>query len=83
MSKEEGTKKISRKETQKIVFEKLSGALEEYKSGLKKKKLVTNLKKISKLFAADIVKAATKQNGKAKKLKKKAEKDKQVQTSQP
>ena len=50
-------KKITKKEARKVVFEKLSGALVEYKNKLDKKKFESNLKKASKLFAVDIVKA--------------------------
>ena len=53
-------KKITKKQAQKAVFEKLSGALAEYKSKLDKKKFESKLKKASKLFAVDIVKAAKK-----------------------
>ncbi|MEO8763671.1 MAG: hypothetical protein ABI416_05260 [Ginsengibacter sp.] len=53
-------KKHTKKETQKEVFEKLSGALAEYKSKLDGKKFETKLKKASKLFAVDIVKAIKK-----------------------
>ncbi|MEO5595429.1 MAG: hypothetical protein ABIR15_23370 [Chitinophagaceae bacterium] len=53
-------KKITRKEAQKAVFEKLSGALAEYKNKLDKKKFESKLKKASKLFALDIVKASKK-----------------------
>jgi hypothetical protein len=53
-------KKPTKKETQKEVFEKLSGALAEYKSKLDGKKFETKLKKASKLFAVDIVKAIKK-----------------------
>jgi hypothetical protein len=65
-------KKISKKETRKIVFKKLSDAMAEYKNALKEKKVVNNLKKVSKIFAADIVKAAVKQNRRVKKNKKQA-----------
>ena len=47
------TKKIARKE----IFEKLSGALAEYKNKLDEKKFENKLKKASNLFAVDIVKA--------------------------
>ncbi len=47
------TKKIARKE----IFEKLSGALAEYKNKLDEKKFENKLKKASNLFAMDIVKA--------------------------
>ena len=53
-------KKPTKKETQKEVFEKLSGALAEYKSKLNEKKFENKLKKASKLFAVDIVKAIKK-----------------------
>ena len=63
-------KKPSKKETRKEVFEKLSGALAEYKSNLNGKKFKTKLKKASKLFATEIVKSIKKDrnNGHAKKI---------------
>jgi hypothetical protein len=51
--------KISKKETRKLVYEKLAVALAEFKPGLKEKKFVNNLKKASKLFATDIAKTTT------------------------
>ena len=54
------TKKFIKKETRKEVFEKLAGALAEYKSKLNEKKFENNLKKATKLFAVDIVKAIKK-----------------------
>jgi len=53
-------KKPTKKEMQKEVFEKLSGALAEFKSKLDGKKFDNKLKKASKLFAVDIVKAIKK-----------------------
>lgn len=53
-------KKISKKQVRKEVFQKLSGALAEYKSKLDKKKFENKLKKASKLFAVDIAKASKK-----------------------
>ena len=53
-------KKPTKKETRKEVFEKLSGALAEYKGKLNEKKFENNLKKASKLFAVDILKAIKK-----------------------
>jgi hypothetical protein len=50
-------KKLTKKQVKKEVFEKLSGALAEYKNKLDKKKFETKLKKASKLFAVDIAKA--------------------------
>jgi|GEM_PF-3282763 len=51
------TKKLSKKQARELVFNKLAGALEEYKEKIKEKKFRANLKKASKLFAADIAKA--------------------------
>ena len=72
MSKLNGTKKLSKKQTRKIVFSKLSNALAEYRGELKEKKFDNDLKKFSKILAADIVKASRKQNGKPKHSKQKA-----------
>lgn len=47
-------KMLSKKEAKKLVFEKLSGALAEYKNNFGKKEFETKLKKASKLFAVDI-----------------------------
>jgi len=82
MGKQERTKKSSKKEIQKAVFEKLSEALAGYKADLKEKKFNAHLKKASKLFAADIAKAAAKQTGKAKKLKKKPTTTKPVEATE-
>ena len=62
-------KKITRKEARKAVFEKLSGAMAEYKSKLDKNKFESNLKKASKLFAADLVKAFKKDRKNNRKIK--------------
>jgi hypothetical protein len=59
--------KLSKKEARKIVYEKLSNALAEYKASVKEKTFDSNLKKASKLFAADIAKAIAKQKQKLKK----------------
>ena len=64
---EKTSPKLSKKEARKIVYEKLSGALAEYKANVKEKKFDSNLKKASKLFAADIAKAFAKQKQKLKK----------------
>jgi len=55
--------KLSKKEARKLVYEKLATALAEYRSGVKEK----NLKKASKLFAADIAKAVARQRQKLQK----------------
>jgi len=54
------TSKLIKKETRKEVFNKLSDALSDYKNKLDEKKFENNLKKASKLFAVDIVKALKK-----------------------
>jgi hypothetical protein len=51
------TKKLTKKIARKEIFEKLSGALAEYKNKLDEKKFENKLKKASNLFAVDIVKA--------------------------
>ena len=78
MSNVNRTKVLSKKETRKIVFNKLSEALVEFKPALKERKLNDNLKKLSKTLAADIVKARRKQNLKKKSLKKKANSEEQA-----
>ena len=60
-------KKPSKKQTQKEVFQKLSGALADYRPNLNGKKFEIKLKKASKLFAADIAKAVAKQKQQLKK----------------
>ena len=59
---EKTSPKLSKKEARKIVYEKLSNALAEYKANVKEKKFDSNLKKASKLFAADIAKALRSKN---------------------
>ncbi|HEV8283788.1 MAG TPA: hypothetical protein VGQ09_05740 [Chitinophagaceae bacterium] len=61
------SKKLSKKEARKIVYEKLAGALDEYRTSVKEKKFTSNLKKASKLFAADIAKAVARQRQKIQK----------------
>ena len=60
-------KKLSKKQARKIVSEKIATALAEYRSSVKEKKFDSNLKKASKLFAADIAKAIGKQKQKLQK----------------
>ena len=62
-------RKPTKKETQKEVFEKLSHALAEYKSQLDGKKFENKLKKASKVFATDIVKAIKKDRKKKRAVK--------------
>jgi hypothetical protein len=65
------TKKMTKKEVRRIVYEKLAGALAEYRIGLKEKKFANNLKKASRLFAADIAKTIGKKKEKTQKQPKK------------
>lgn len=58
------SKKLSKKEARKMVYEKFASALAEYRTGVKEKKFASNLRKASKLFAADIAKAVAKQRQK-------------------
>ena len=50
--------KVTKKELRKVVYEKLAGALAEFKDTVSEKKFKNKLKKASKLFAVDIAKAA-------------------------
>ena len=61
---EQAVKKISKKDARKLIYNKLAMALAEYKDLVKEKRFTSNLKKISKLFADDIVKSSKKMNGK-------------------
>jgi len=72
MSKLHATKTPSKKETRKIIYEKLSSALGEYRGELKEKKVARNLKKFSKVLADDIARSARKRNGNTKPSKNKA-----------
>lgn len=64
-------KKPTKKEVRQLVYKKLSDALAEYQTSVKEKKFTNRLKKVSKLFAADIAKAIGKKNETAKKAGKK------------
>jgi hypothetical protein len=72
MGKTEKLNKKRKKETQQVVFQKLFVVMEEYKDELSEKKLISRLQKVSKSFAADIIKTSANKNGEAKKSKKKA-----------
>lgn len=65
------TTSISKKEARKIIFEKLSAALAEYKNNFKEKRFNSNLKKASKLFAGDILNTINKKKVKLEKPTKK------------
>ena len=66
-SKDLPVKKVTKKELRKQVYEKLAGALAEYKNGFSEKKFDNRLKKVSKVFALDIAKAV--KNGKQRNRK--------------
>ena len=55
-------KTLTKKQAKKEVFQKLSGALAEYKNRLDKRKFQSKLKKATKLFAVDIARAIKKEN---------------------
>ena len=64
-------KKLSKKEVRVMVYEKISGALAEFKPDMKEKRFTNNLKKASKLFAADIARTISKKQKLEKPSKKK------------
>lgn len=65
----------SKKDTRKLIYEKLEAALSEYKSSLKEKRFAANLKKVSRLLANDITKGLKKKKDKVKKKKEKLKKE--------
>lgn len=70
--------KLSKKEIRKQVYERLAGALSEFKGSIKEKRFQNNLKKASKLFASDIAKTIGRKKDKPKKeakAKKKVERN--------
>ena len=63
-----------RKEARQRVYDKLAAALSEFKTGKKEKKFEKNLRRTSKLFAADLAKSMNKdRKGATKMMKKKAQ----------
>jgi hypothetical protein len=80
--KETASKKVTKKQARSIVYDKLSGALAEYKGSVKPKKFETHLKKASKLFAEDIAKASGKKNNDNKKAQKKKPNKKSTQAKE-
>lgn len=76
--KQPASKKLSKKELSKVVYEKLTGSLTDFH--LKEKKLETRLEKVSKRLAADIVKLFKKETPKTDKTvrRKKAIKKEEV-----
>ncbi len=64
---------LKKKEVRKQIFEKLTGALSDYKQDLGDKKLATHVKKASKLISRDLLKIS-KKNHQRSKVKKAAPK---------
>jgi hypothetical protein len=71
MKEEKSKKKISKKDIRQAIYDRLATALAEYKSEMKEKRFDSYLKKVSKLFADDLAKAASKKTTKLKKADKK------------
>ena len=67
-----GQKKVIRKSTERLVFNKIESALAEIEPGIDKKKFEKKLRKASKLLAADISKAVQKSIAKQQEQAKKA-----------
>ena len=68
-------REVSKKQARKLIYEKLAAALQDYKNSMKEKRFNANLKKASRLFAADLAKGLKKNNVKAKKNKTKVKKE--------
>ena len=54
------TQKLSKKEARKLIYDKLSDALSDFKGLLKEKKFETRLSKAAKLFANDVARSSRK-----------------------
>ncbi len=80
MTQETVTPSVSKKkQVRKEIFEKLTGALADYKKELGEKKLATRVKKASKLISRDLEKLSKKHK---QQVKKSATKKKAVQKSE-
>ena len=77
MSKETTTASAvtSKKDARKVIYDKLDAALSEYKSSVKEKRFTANLKKASRILAADIAKGLKKKKDKVKKKEEKMKKE--------
>ena len=64
----------TKKQVRKEIFEKLTGALAEYKQELGEKKLATHVKNASKLISRDLLKISKKKDRTKKQVSKKASK---------
>jgi hypothetical protein len=71
----------TKKQVRKEIFEKLTGALAEYKQKLGEKKLATRVKKASKLISRDLEKISKKSKNRQQ-TKKTATKKKATQQSE-
>ena len=60
----------TKKQVRKEIFEKLTGALAEYKEDLGEKKLATHVRKVSKLISRDLKKSNKKKREKVSATKK-------------
>jgi len=82
-SKKAASKEVYKREARQKVYDKLALALAEFKIGIKDKKFEKKLRKASKLFTVDIIKASKDRDKTPKIPKKKLEKqaEDQVQKS--
>ncbi len=69
-SKKDTSKETHKREARQKVYARLAAALAEFKVGIKEKKFEKKLRKASKLFTVDILKAS-KERGKTPKIPKK------------
>jgi len=72
-----------KKQVRKEIFEKLTGALAEYKQDLGEKKLATHVKKASKLISRDLLRISKKNQDKTKKRVSKKISKKTVKQANP
>jgi hypothetical protein len=54
------TKKLSKKEARKLIYDKLKDVLSEFRGSFKEKKFETRLSKAAKLFANDVARSSRK-----------------------
>jgi hypothetical protein len=72
----------TKKEIRKMMYDKLALALADYRTTMKEKKFESNLKRASKMFAADLAKSIGKKKDKAPKQEKKKNGKKKKQETQ-
>ena len=80
----EQTSTLTKKEVRKQIFEKLTGALSDYKQELGERKLATHVKKASKLISRDLMRISkkNKEHGKASKAAPKKTARKRLKTKE-